>query len=72
MHKFTEADGSRLVTLKTLELAQFRPANLRIPGEYMEIKWFKGDVEQVQLITLKEICRIKLFAFVKSMKPSKS
>lgn len=51
-----ELDGTRKVTVKTLQLGQFRPPHqTRTPGEYLEIQWFKNDVEQVQLNGLQDI-----------------
>lgn len=45
-----ELDGTKIVSLTTLKLAQFRPAQQQgIEGEYMEIKWLKDDVEQKDL-----------------------
>lgn len=45
-----ERDGTKRVTLRTLQLGQFRPAHQhRLDGEYMEIRWLKDNVEQKHL-----------------------
>jgi len=48
-------DDLRRVTVNTLQLAQFRAPGNEVEDEEIQIRWFLGNVEQVNLVNQFEI-----------------